>query len=239
MTILQLFPINDCCSIPLLEEGPVIFKSLGLISTLPVSHCSTAYTCTGLLASDSIQQMFSDRVLKNYITPDCNQTQMDEDTTQTESLAADQVESNEVSNIYQQKGTILAQVRQSSRLQTRGSPDFLQMAFPWRRKRKREQTEDSTDNEEQTDAASDGGLTEKAAVELEPVQEQTMSPTNSCNDGEGSVCQSVPEEAEGTAVDQLLSEEWLSAESNGPSEEFENLNLTLAKSRFLLVCAQN
>ena len=50
---MELHRINDCCSIPLFEEGPVLFDTLGLASIPPIEHCLTVYTCIGI--SDNIQ----------------------------------------------------------------------------------------------------------------------------------------------------------------------------------------
>ncbi len=50
---MELHRINDCCSIPLFEEGPVLFDTLGLASIPPIEHCLTVYTCIRI--SDDIQ----------------------------------------------------------------------------------------------------------------------------------------------------------------------------------------
>ena len=174
VSVLELSPVNN--SLTLFEEGPAIFKPLGLINKISLSDISLneCYTCIGLTASDKLHKLYTriftsssehNRTNSLQTTP-TSKTQRNSSSTDVESheehssieeqceVSFKEIPHNEQpqnpSSVECPPGEVVTPTsvhrRHSSRLLLKESPDYVRMANPWRRKRKQKEGNESVVN---------------------------------------------------------------------------------------------
>ncbi len=163
LTILQINSINRYCSIPLLEEGPIILKSLGPVSNLPINSYYTVYTCTGQSPSDQLCNMYSSNGVWDYYKNQ-NENSFTNNDSNSSSGIHDDIHDNihddnvNVTSVINDSNSVLklnctkklenvenvknvknvenvSEMRQSSRLLCKKPKNFRKLANPWRKKR--------------------------------------------------------------------------------------------------------
>ena len=253
--MLQLIRVNESCSVQLLEEGPVLLKSLGPVSTHLVSHCVTVYTCTGMTVTDKLQAMCNSGFLGYFTNAD--------QTTLGEQISLSSNEQNNWDNFkaahmrpensrgikrkreseesintadcsIQQDGHdsgsgIVSEIsplsssyggqsagtaRHSSWILFRGSPDFVSLADPWKKKTKHYSSKCPK-------VAPNRSVQQTTETIPIPCQD-TVSSAETISSSIGS-------------NQHQLTDQWLSNEMGGVSESFENMNISLAKAGMVMV----